>query len=83
LQVLNAFSYTSTAGIAAMAGARKRGVASKVVNLDFSASALAMGCVNAELNGFGVHGSGPVFDATSGGQRDVTAALRAFAPSLR
>jgi 23S rRNA G2069 N7-methylase RlmK/C1962 C5-methylase RlmI len=65
-----------------MAGSRERGVASKVVNLDFSASALAIGRVNANLNGFEDFG-GAVVDASSGLQGDVTAALRAPLPSLR
>lgn len=44
--VLNVFSYTCGAGVAALAGGAK-----SVVNLDFSESALCIGTANAELNG--------------------------------
>jgi hypothetical protein len=63
-----------------MAGGRNKGKVTKVANLDFSVSALAIGRVNAELNGFG---SEVICDASSGTQRDINFALRAEAPTLR
>ena len=50
--VLNLFSYTCTAGVAAMAGG-----ASAVWNVDFAESALATGHANAKLNGIQTEGS--------------------------
>ena len=45
-QVLNAFSFTCGAGVAALAGGAR-----SVTNLDFSESALATGRLNAAANG--------------------------------
>ena len=47
-RVLNLFAYTCGLGVAAAAGGAR-----EVVNVDFSASALAIGAKNATLNGFG------------------------------
>ncbi|MCB9761022.1 MAG: class I SAM-dependent methyltransferase [Alphaproteobacteria bacterium] len=45
-EVLNLFAYTCGVGVAAAAGGARR-----VTNLDFAASALEVGCDNADLNG--------------------------------
>ncbi len=49
-RVLNLFAYTCGIGVAAAAGG-----ASEVVNVDFAASALAIGRRNADLNGVAMH----------------------------
>ena len=65
--VLNLFAYTCGVGVAAMAGG-----ASEVWNVDFAASALAVGRRNAALNDFG----GPAFTTI---QEDVLPTLRQLA----
>ncbi len=65
--VLNLFAYTCGVGVAAMAGG-----ASEVWNVDFAASALAVGRRNAALNGF----DGPAFRTI---QEDVLPTLRQLA----
>jgi 23S rRNA (cytosine1962-C5)-methyltransferase len=67
-EVLNAFSYTCGAGVAALAGGAR-----SVTNLDFSETALGIGQRNAELNGLVAEGA---FECLCG---DAVPALRMLA----
>ena len=78
--VLNCFSYTATAGVAAAAGGAR-----SVTNVDFSPSALGVGRVNVRLNGEQFQALGQRYcgadslrAALDGRQETLTSALKAW-----